>query len=99
MLGLAVLAGAASYLKIPLMTAVALNVSTVLLLIFSVIGVSVIVHYSRVYGERQGIPKALRTTIVAIIVLTFMQFIAFIGILDLVLNFRKLESKDPGGVR
>ncbi len=94
LLGLAVLAGAASYFKLPGMTAVALNVSTVLMLIFSVIGVSVLVHYSRVYGDRQGIPKALRTAIVVFIVLAFMQFIAFVGILDLVLNFRKLESKD-----
>lgn len=99
LLGLAVLAGVASYFKVPGFTAIALNISTVLMLVFSVIGVSVLVYYSRVYGDRQGIPKALRTTIVVIIVLTFMQYIGLIGILDLVLNFRKLKSKDPGGAR
>ncbi|MHB1394458.1 MAG: YybS family protein [Clostridia bacterium] len=99
LLGLAVLAAAAAYLKLPGMAAVALNVTTVLMLIFSVIGVSVLVYYSKVYGDRQGIPKALRNIIVVFIVLAFMQFIAFVGILDLVLNFRKLESKNPGGAR
>jgi uncharacterized protein YybS (DUF2232 family) len=99
LLGLAVLAGVASYFKLPGFTAIALNISTVLMLIFSIIGVSVLVYYSRIYGDRQGIPKALRTTIVVIIILAFMQVIAFVGILDLALNFRKLESKDPGGVR
>ncbi|HYF82241.1 MAG TPA: DUF2232 domain-containing protein [Clostridia bacterium] len=99
LLGMAVLAGVASYFKVPGFTAIALNITTVLMLIFSAIGVSVLVYYSKVYGDRQGIPKALRTTIVVIIALAFMQFIGFIGILDLVLNFRKLESKDPGGVR
>jgi uncharacterized protein YybS (DUF2232 family) len=91
LLGLAVLAGVAAYFKIPGLTAVALNVSTVLTLIFSIIGVSVLAHYSKVYGNRHGIPKALRTTIIVIITLAFMQFIFFIGVLDLVLNFRKLE--------
>lgn len=99
MLGLVVVAVAASYFKLPGMTAVALNVTTVLMLIFSVIGISVLVYYSRIFGERQGIPKALRNIIVVIIVLTFMQALALVGILDLVLNFRKLESKNPGGAR
>lgn len=99
LLGLAVLAGAASYFKLPGMTTISLNISTVLMLVFSVIGISVLVHYSRIYGEKHGIPKALRNTIVVFIVLAFMQFIAFIGIMDLVLNFRKLQSKDSGGVR
>lgn len=92
LLGLAVFAGAASYFKLPGFTAIALNISTVLMLIFSVIGVSVLLYYSKIYGDKQGIPKALRNTIVIIIVLAFMQVIGFVGILDLALNFRKLES-------
>lgn len=100
LLGLAVLTIAVSYFKIPGLTTVALNVSTVLMLIFSLIGISVIVYYSRVYGDRNGVPKALRTIIVILVVLTFMQLVAFLGILDLVLNFRKLESENRiGGVR
>jgi uncharacterized protein YybS (DUF2232 family) len=100
LIGMAVLAGAVSYFKISELTAVALNVSTVVMLIFSVIGVSVIVYYSRVYGERYDIPKALRITIVVLVVLVFMQFVALVGILDMVLNLRKLESENSiGGIR
>jgi uncharacterized protein YybS (DUF2232 family) len=100
LIGLAVLATAVSYFKISELTAVALNISTVVMLVFSLIGVSVIVHYSRVYGDRYDIPKALRTTIVVLAVLIFMQFVALLGILDMVLNLRKLEPENSiGGIR
>ena len=100
LLVLLVLCGAVPYFKLPYLTAAALNVSTVLMLIYSIIGVSVLVHYARVYGDKQGIPKALRTTLVALIVLFFMQFIGFVGILDSVLNLRKLDSENRiGGLR
>lgn len=99
LIGLAVFAMAVSYFKLAGLTTVALNVTTVLMLIFTIMGVSVVVHYSKVYGDRQGIPKALRTIIVVFIVLAFMQFVAYLGIFDMVLNFRKLESTYPGGVK
>lgn len=99
LLGLAVLSGLASYLKLPGMTTVALNISTILMVVFTIVGLSVIAYYSKVYGDRHGVPRAIRNTIVVFIVLAFMQFIALLGILDLVLNFRKLESKGSGGVR
>jgi uncharacterized protein YybS (DUF2232 family) len=68
--------------------------------VFSIIGISVIVYFSKVYGDKSGIPKALRRIIVIFIVLFFMQFIAFVGILDLALDFRKLKSRNPiGGAR
>jgi uncharacterized protein YybS (DUF2232 family) len=99
LLGLSVLSGAVSYFKLQGFTAAALNVSTVLMLVFTILGLSVVVFYSRVYGERYGVPKALRVIITVIIVLMFMQMIAFLGILDMVMDFRKLKSKYPGGVR
>jgi uncharacterized protein YybS (DUF2232 family) len=70
------------------------------MLIFFVMGLSVIIYYAKAYGDRQGIPKGLRITIVVLIVLVFMQFVPFVGILDLALNFRKLEPENRiGGVR
>ncbi len=100
LLGLSVLAGAVSYFKIPGLTTLALNISTILMLVFSIIGISVIVYYSRIYGDRYGIPKAIRTTIVVLAVLVFMQFVAMVGILDLVLDIRKLEPLSRiGGIR
>ena len=100
LLGLAVFAGAVSYLQIPGLNTAALNISTVLMFIFSIIGVSIIAYYARVYGDRNGIPKALRRIIVVLIVLVFMQFIALAGILDLVFNFRKLEPENcTGGIK
>ena len=92
MVGLAVLAGAVSYFNISFLTAAALNASTVLMFVFTIIGISVLVYYSRIYGDKQGIPKVLRTIIVVLIVLTFMQIIAYVGIFDLVFNLRKLAS-------
>lgn len=100
LLGLSVLAGIVSNYKISGLSAAALNVSTILMLIFSVIGVSVVVYYSRVYGDRYAVPKAMRIAIIVLIVLVFMQFVALIGILDMFLNIRKLGSGNSiGGIR
>ncbi|HYE81897.1 MAG TPA: DUF2232 domain-containing protein [Clostridia bacterium] len=94
MLGLMVLAVAVPYLGIYFLTAAALNASAVLTLIFTIIGVSVLFHYSRIYGDKQGIPKALRITLVILIIITFMQLIAYVGIFDSMFNLRKLRSSD-----
>lgn len=100
LLGLAVLTGAASYFKIPGLNTAALNISTVIMLVFSIIGVSVIDYYVRAYGDRNGIPKALRRVIVVLIAIVFVQFTAIAGILDLALDFRKLKpEKRTGGIR
>lgn len=100
LLGLAVFAGVASYFKIPGLTIAALNISTALMFVFSIIGISIIAYYTKVYGDRNGISKALRRIIAVLIVLVFMQFIAFAGILDLVFDFRKLKpGKRTGGIR
>ena len=93
LIGLVVLAGAASYLKLPFITAISMNASTVMMLVFSVTGLSVIVHYVGVYGDRNSIPKALRIAIVTFALLALMQFIPYVGILDLVFDFRKLRTK------
>ena len=100
LLGTAVLAGVASYFKVPGFNAVVLNISTILSLIFSIVGISAVVYFARVYGDRYGIPKALRRIITIFVILTFIQFIAFIGILDMAFDFRRLKSKNRiGGVR
>jgi uncharacterized protein YybS (DUF2232 family) len=93
LVGLVALAIAASYLKIPFLTAVATNISTVIMLILSIIGLSVIIYFARVYGDRNGIPKGLRIAIVAFILIAFAQFIAMVGILDMAFDFRKLRAE------
>jgi len=98
--GLAVFVGAVSYFKIYGLSTAAMNILAVLMFIFSIIGISVIVYFSRVYGDKNNIPKALRRIIVILVILFFMQFIAFIGILDLAFDFRRLKSGNPiGGAR
>lgn len=92
LLGLMILTGVISYYGISFLTAVAMNVSTVIMLIFTIMGVSVLVYYSKVYGDRQGIPKALRIALIVFITLAFMQLMAFVGIFDMVFNLRKLSS-------
>lgn len=93
LIGLAVLAVAASYLKLPFLTAAAMNVSTVMMLVLTIIGLSVIVYYAGIYGDRYSIPKALRIAIVAFALLAFMQLLVYIGILDMAFNFRKLGTE------
>jgi uncharacterized protein YybS (DUF2232 family) len=100
MLGLAVFIGAVSYFKLSGLNTAAMNILAVLMFVFSIIGISVIVYFSKVYGDKNSIPKALRRVIVVLIILFFMQFIAFIGILDLAFDFRELKSENPiGGAR
>lgn len=100
LLGLAVFAMAVSYFNLSGLKILAMNIFTLLMLFFTVIGVSVIMHFSGVYGDKYGIPKALRAAIIVFIIFTFLQFITFIGILDMMFNFRKLEPENRfGGVR
>ena len=92
--------GAASYFKVPGFSTVAINVSSILTLIFTIIGMSVIVYLARIYGDRYGISKAFRSIITIFIIFLFMQFTVFIGILDMVFDFRKLKPKNSvGGAR
>ncbi len=100
MLGAMILTVAASYLQLPGFTAIAVNISTIIMLVFSVIGASVFVYYAKIYADKSGIPKGLRNIITAVIILVFMQLMTYVGIADLVLNLRKLESDNRiGGVR
>lgn len=100
LLGTAILAGAASYFEVPGFNTVAINVSAILTLIFTIIGISIIVYLARIYGDRYGISKALRSIITVFIIFLFMQFTVYIGILDMVFDFRKLKPKNSvGGAR
>lgn len=100
LVGLAVLTAAASYFKIPGLTVVAMNASTVITLVFLIIGVSVISYYIGIYGERNGISKALRRIFTVLIVIIFMKLIVFVGIFDLMLDLRKLDpEKHIGGIK
>ncbi|HQE66241.1 MAG TPA: YybS family protein [Bacillota bacterium] len=99
LLGTAVFAVAASYFRVPGFNTAAINISTILTLVFTIVGISVVVYFARVYGDRYGISKPLRNIIAVFIILTFIQFIVFIGILDLAFDFRRLKSKNSiGGV-
>jgi len=98
--GLIVVAVAGAYMNIPAFTAVAMNISTVTMLVFTVLGLSVVVYYAGLYSERYGIPKALKIAIIAFLLLVFMQLIAYVGIFDMAFNFRKLgtEKRIGGGL-
>ncbi len=97
LLGLVIFAVAVPYLKISELTVAALNVNTFLMMVFTVIGMSVVVYFIGVYGDRSGIPRALRRVIVIIAILLFMRIIALVGVLDLAFNFRKIGPERSGG--
>ncbi len=93
LVGTVVLVVAGSYMNIPGFDALSTNISMVMMMIFTVIGLSVVIYYAGIFGERYGIPKALKIAIVAFILLAFMQFLAFIGIFDMAFNLRRLETE------
>lgn len=98
--GLIVATVAGAYMNIPAFTVIAMNLSTVMMLIFTVLGFSVVLYYAGSYSERHGIPKALKIAIVCFLLLVFMQLIAYVGIFDMAFNFRKLGTeKRIGGVQ
>ena len=100
LIGAAVLARGASYFKVPGFNTAALNISTMVMLIFSIVGISVIVYFTGVFGDRYGISKVFRSILIILFILVFMQFVFFIGILDLVFDFRRLKTKNSiGGVK
>lgn len=98
--GLIIAAVAGAYMNVPAFNVIAMNLSTVMMLVFTVLGFSVVLYYAGIYSERYGIPKALKIAIVGFLLLGFMQLIAYIGIFDMAFNFRKLGTeKRIGGVR
>lgn len=95
----AIISGAMSYFKIPGLEAVSINISTLIMFIFTVLGISVIVYFAKVYGNKYDVPKPVRTLVIVVAVLFFLQFIPLLGIVDATFNFRRLESDGTGGVR
>ncbi|MGE5632708.1 MAG: YybS family protein, partial [Caulobacteraceae bacterium] len=99
LIALAIASTVVSYFKVPGLEAVALNVSSVIMFIFTIVGISVVVYYSRVFGDKYDVPKPVRTILVVLLVLFFARFIVLIGIIDITLNFRRLQSRNSGGAR
>lgn len=99
LLMVAIAAGAMSYFRIPGLEAVAINISAIITLIFTILGTSVIVYFAKLYGDKYDVPKPVKVLVMTAAALLLMQFIPLIGIIDVTFNFRKLESESPGGVR
>jgi len=91
LLVIAIIAGAGSYIKVEWLQAVLLNISSLIIFIFTVLGVSVIVYFFKVYGNKYDVPKPVRVLVAIIAAMMFMQFIPLIGIIDTILNFRRIE--------
>jgi uncharacterized protein YybS (DUF2232 family) len=100
LIGAAIIATGASYIKLPYFNTAAINISMVLMYILVFIGLSVIIYFSGIYGERYNIPKPLRVFLVILIFVYFSQLLPLVGILDMVLDLRKLgNEKRIGGGR
>lgn len=100
LIAVAVIATGASYIKLPYFNSAAINISMILMYVLLFIGLSVVVFFAGIYGERYNIPKPLRFFLVILILLYFSQLIPLLGILDMVLDIRKLgKEKRIGGGR
>lgn len=94
----AIAAAAVSYFKIPGWETLAANIFIIILYTFTILGISIIVYFTKVYGNKYGVPKAVRIIIIAAAILFFSQFIPLLGLVDITFNLRRL-GPNSGGVR
>ena len=94
----AVAAAAISYFKLPGWETVAANIFIIILYTFMILGISIIVYFTKVYGNKYDVPKGVRIIIVVAVILFFSQFIPLIGLVDITFNLRRL-GPNSGGVR
>lgn len=85
---------AASYLKIPNMVTVQMNMIYLVNFIFTIIGLSVISFMLNKYN----VSKPFRSIIIFIVFFSLSNYLAIVGLVDAVFNIRKLDKRRIGGI-
>jgi uncharacterized protein YybS (DUF2232 family) len=84
------------YIDIYWLKVVATNLNILLSFVFLVIGISVMVFYLNVIGEKYNIPIVAKSILGIFAAFIFITFLPAIGILDTALDIRKWASTFKG---
>jgi len=85
---------AASYLKIPNIQTVQLNIIYIIRWVFTIIGLSAAYFYL----EKYRISKVLKVIIMFFLFTSLSNYLAIAGLIETVFDFRKLNKKHIGGI-
>lgn len=76
------------YIKLPQLNTLAMNIFTVITLLFIVLGLSA----AKFFLDKYSVPKAIKGIILALLLLAFGNITMLVGIIDCVLDIRKLNK-------
>lgn len=86
---------AASYLKVPNIETVAINVIFLLRWIFAIIGLSV----SAFMLNKYGVTKIVKYIVLSILFIGLSSVLTIAGLIDIIFDIRKIDKKDGGGIK
>lgn len=81
-----------NFVQIPQLNDLSINVLVLIQYLLSVLGLSVAVFAMGLYS----VPKAVKVLIVIFVVLVFGQVLMFVGLADMIFDFRKFLNKSKG---
>lgn len=94
MLVILLLSMAASYFKVPNMQTVQINIIYIIKWVFTIIGLSAAYFLL----DKYRISKALKVIIMFFLFTSLSNYLALIGLIDTVFDFRKLNKRHIGGI-
>ena len=86
---------AASYLKIPNIETVAINIVFLLRWIFTILGLSV----SAFMLNKYGVTKIVKYIVLSILFIGLSNVLTIAGLVDTIFNIRKIDKKGGGGIK
>ena len=81
-------------IKLPQLYALTMNIFTVTMILFVVLGLSVV----KFYLDKYTVPKAFKGILMFLLLVTFGNITMLIGVLDMPFDFRKLRNKPAEGI-
>lgn len=75
------------------------NIYMLLMLFYSVLGLSVLVYFIERISEKYEMQKPVRTLILVVLPLLMLAILPYIGMFDIAANIRRLDINTPGGAR
>lgn len=81
-------------IKLPHLYALTMNIFTITMILFMVLGLSV----TKFFLDKYAVPKALKGIIMFFLLVAFSNITMLIGVFDMAFDFRKLRNKPAGDV-
>ncbi|MDF2890275.1 MAG: conserved rane protein of unknown function [Clostridia bacterium] len=87
------------YTKLQVFGSLLTNIWAALLLVYVILGLSVLVYFKEELGEKYEIPKPVQNLVFVFLVLLMVGILPYIGMFDIASNIRRKDRNIPGGAR